>query len=277
MYGGRLFLRRGEPDADMDSVVYFPSQLKEILMFGKPNKELYEVIDAIPAARPAVQSSRLAAQRLAPTAEQELAEYAELAAAVGVAAPDLNIRQFEAVLHRLDFPVFSLPAVVKYMDEKAAKESKERAGWEWRPLREKDDLVGLRFGKRAERNYSGEREIITNPASDYFVGSNVVKAGSHGGGQGQIWPAVDTLSGRSSSPYDRTIPLHALRRVARIEKEYQGPVAFFVSDYALAPAIQYPDPFLMAVVPNLNVKNGTGRFVIDFWDEPGFGIEQMLK
>jgi len=39
----------------------------------------------------------------------------------------------------------------------------------------------------------------------------------------------------------------------------------------------YPDPFLMAVVPNPNLARGIGRFVIDFWDEPGFGIEHMLK
>jgi hypothetical protein len=38
-----------------------------------------------------------------------------------------------------------------------------------------------------------------------------------------------------------------------------------------------PDPFLLAVVWGGNVHTGEGRFVIDFWDEPGFGLEQMLK
>jgi hypothetical protein len=33
----------------------------------------------------------------------------------------------------------------------------------------------------------------------------------------------------------------------------------------------------MIVVNNAHLANGTGRFVIDFWDEPGFGIEQQLK
>jgi hypothetical protein len=47
---------------------------------------------------------------------------------------------------------------------------------------------------------------------------------------------------------------------------------------------QYPpqphlraDPFLMAVIPNDQLGAGVGRFVIDFWDEPGFGIASMLK
>lgn len=43
-----------------------------------------------------------------------------------------------------------------------------------------------------------------------------------------------------------------------------------------APAFR-ADPFLMAVVPNAKVREGVGRFIIDFWDEPGFGIDQMLK
>lgn len=77
--------------------------------------------------------------------------------------------------------------------------------------------------------------------------------------------------------YDKIIPLHALRKVGAIESEFKkAPVHFFVCDYALAPQIEYPDPFLLAVVPNTKLSTGVGRFVIDFWDEPGFGIEQML-
>ena len=33
----------------------------------------------------------------------------------------------------------------------------------------------------------------------------------------------------------------------------------------------------MAVVNNARLARGVGRFVIDFWDEPGFGLEQQLK
>ena len=81
----------------------------------------------------------------------------------------------------------------------------------------------------------------------------------------------------SGSPYDKLIPIHALRKVAETEKEYADPVAFFVCDYAPAPHIEHPDPFLMAVVNNARLAQGVGRFIIDFWDEPGFGIEQMMK
>ena len=49
-----------------------------------------------------------------------------------------------------------------------------------------------------------------------------------------------------------------------------------VTDYATKPEFK-PDPFLMAVVPGLSDYTNGGRFVIDFWDEPGFGIERMLK
>ena len=83
----------------------------------------------------------------------------------------------------------------------------------------------------------------------------------------------------ASPAYTRTIPLHALKKVALIEKEYGvGKVAFLVSDYTTAPhQIVNPDPFLMAVVPNSAVGFGKGRFVIDVWDEPGFGIARMVK
>jgi hypothetical protein len=39
----------------------------------------------------------------------------------------------------------------------------------------------------------------------------------------------------------------------------------------------WPDPFLMAVIPNRDVIYGVGYFVIDVWDEPGFGLEQRLR
>lgn len=32
----------------------------------------------------------------------------------------------------------------------------------------------------------------------------------------------------------------------------------------------------MAVVVNDKLSNGTGRFIIDFWDEPGFGLDKQL-
>ncbi len=77
-------------------------------------------------------------------------------------------------------------------------------------------------------------------------------------------------------PYDKLVPIHALRKVAEIERDFREPVSFFVCDYAPAPHIEHPDPFLMVVVNNERLSKGVGRFVIDFWDEPGFGLEQML-
>jgi hypothetical protein len=61
-----------------------------------------------------------------------------------------------------------------------------------------------------------------------------------------------------------------------IEAEFKEPVSFFICDYAPAPHIEHPDPFLMAVINNAQLSKGVGRFVIDFWDEPGFGLEQQI-
>lgn len=188
-----------------------------------------------------------------------LKEYARLAELTGVVAPDLNIEAFKDYLRQKDWPIFSLPEVIKYMDQKAAQESKDKCGWEWRPLRRQDDLAGaITFGRRA-RHREGQS---IEPASDFYVTPQV---------QRQRYES-------NLEPYDRTIPLHALRKVATIASEFKKtPVSFFVSDYAPAPQIEYPDPFLMAVIPNANLAIGTGRFIIDFWDEPGFGLEASLR
>ena len=51
-----------------------------------------------------------------------------------------------------------------------------------------------------------------------------------------------------------------------------------MTDYTVTPhVVVNPDPFLMAVIPNSAVAHGKGRFIIDIWDEPGFGLERMLK
>ncbi len=95
----------------------------------------------------------------------------------------------------------------------------------------------------------------------------------------KISPASDYFAGAESKVYVRTIPLHALKKMARIEKEFGiGKVGFLVTDYVTEPhVVIQPDPFLMAVVPNVGVAKGVGRFIIDVWDEPGFGISQMMK
>lgn len=227
--------------------------------------------------RPKLDGYSLVKKSVDSAADQYLAEYSELATVIGIMPPDLGIESFKALLAKLNFPIFDLHEVIRYMDNKAAQESKEKAGWEWRPLREKDDRQ-MRFGREFERpdgRYSPPRLGV--PASDYYFGPRSVTRhfiNDQGGGQ----TSTQTFDQKGSHKvYDRTIPLHAVRRIAAIEKEFTGDVAFFVSDYALLPSVLYPDPFLMAVIPNVNVANGVGRFVIDFWDEPGFGIEQMLK
>lgn len=239
--------------------------LRGISVVEKPSEA--PIPEVVP--RPPLPSNRLTRKPADPKHEAYLAEYAELATVIGVKPPDLAIEEFKALLLVHDLPVFSLHEVVAYMDKKAAQESKHKAGWEWRPLRDKDHLPKLAFGRAAGRKGSGGGDVT--PASDYYSGAPR--------GYVQINDGFEAITHTEMRPqtYDRTIPLHALRRVALIEREHEGPVAFFVSDYALAPEIRYPDPFLMAVIPNVDVSNGTGRFVIDFWDEPGFGIEQMLK
>ena len=226
-----------------------------------------EVLD-----RPPLRSVKPVAVPAHPTNDAVLAEYAELAALTGVSPPDLTIERFKAFLVRHDIPTFSLAEVVSYMDDRAAKESKDKCGWEWRPLREKDHRTDMGFGREASRTYeNSNRGIITAPASDYYWGPGSPEERHHSTGVVYTY-----IRPPNATPYNRTIPIHALRKVALIEKEFGDTVGMFVSDYALAPQIQYPDPFLMAMIANPNVANGTGRFVIDFWDEPGFGIDKMI-
>lgn len=263
-------------------------------LFGKSNPEIHEVMTEMALARPPVKSAKLQQRPADPKGDAYLAEYAELAGAIGIMPPDLAIESFKAFMVEHDLPIYSLSEVIAYMDAKAAKESKDKCGWEWRPLREKDHFEGASFGRRAERTGNRQsEEIITVSASDYYLGPVRVfprRQGSMMFMQGTTAEQMQSyaeqqekmekegyLQPASSTPYDHTIPLHAVRRVALIEKECAIKPKFFVCDYALAPLVTYPDPFLMAVVPNKNLHKGEGRFVIDFWDEPGFGIDKMLK
>lgn len=273
-----------------------PVQSSQRPIGGSPISATYDV-------RPALPALRLQKQQVDARVESYLSEYATLANDVGIAPPDLAIESFKALLARLDIPIFSLQEVIAYMDAKAAKESKEKAGWEWRALRAKDQVENVEFGHPASRNWSNNGTMTTiSPASDYYKGPTWYTPEQQHGGWASVSVSQESQTvpptpyerlkngGRidanghsqfkneaSSRPYELTIPLHALRRIAKIEKEHKSPVAFFVSDYALAPQITHPDPFLMAVIPNSHLQNGIGRFIIDFWDEPGFGIEQMLK
>lgn len=209
-----------------------------------------------------------------PMTSAEMQEYIALSAETGFVPPNLAVEAFKTFLIEKDIPVFALAAVVKYMDKKAAEESKDQAGWMWRPLREKDQR-SMQFGHEAARardQYNMQSGVIITAASDLYNGPAIVRGIMYSQQNGQQYQEYT-----HQSAYDKTVPIHALKKVALIEREFKGDVAFFVNDYAPAPHIQHPDPFLMAVVPNPLVDNGTGRFVIDFWDEPGFGLAQMLK
>lgn len=244
-----------------------------------------DVADAVTLPPPAVKSAKIAAKAVQPTRDGFLAEYAELAHAVGIVSPDLGIEAFKDFLRAQDWGVFSLGEVIAYMDKKAADESKEKSGWEWRPLRAKDQMLNAVFGRPAERErdqYGNRSGATVRPASDYYSGPSEYDAPEHVHiGNGQFHSTGKTTkktADGSQSPYDKTIPLHALRKVAAIERDFKAaPVSFFVCDYALAPQIEHPDPFLMAAVNNKQLNIGVGRFIIDFWDEPGFGLDKSLK
>jgi hypothetical protein len=119
-----------------------------------------------------------------------------------------------------DVRVFDYEAVCQHMESLATAAG---ARWFWSPLRPKD----------------GECPHM----SSY--------RGADGQLHGYTWLA---------RRYAHTVPLHALERVAKIEREFTGRAFFFVSDYA-APD---PDPYLM-------VTDGRGTpFVTDRWAEPGW-------
>lgn len=185
----------------------------------------------------------------------ELVEYAKVAQQVGLNVPALEIEAFVALLEKLNLPVYNLQEVVAYMDDKAKREG-NGWGWDWRPLRSKDRFEG-QFGTAARSG--GMFDDRQRVASDYYAPRD--------SGMGMSW---------DRPLYDQVVPLHALQRIAAIEAEYTKPVHFVVTAYTPQPHLR-ADPFLMAVIPNPQMGSGVGRFIIDFWDEPGFGIASMLK
>lgn len=229
-----------------------------------------DVADAVTKPKPPIISKPQPVEMIDLDRKAMLKEYMELAQTVGVDSPDLTLEAFKEYLIKKDWGIFSLAEVVKYMDGKAATEGKKGLGWEWKPLRAKDNfkLNHGAFGTPSESNW--DRDGGRNkPASDYY---RPKYDHTYNNGSRQV---TEVIGG--SSPYDKTVPLHALRKVAQIESEFKaGPVYFFVCDYATAPHITHPDPFLMAVIPHSQLNKGVGRFIIDFWDEPGFGIQQQL-
>jgi hypothetical protein len=201
---------------------------------------------------------------------QAIAAYRQVARSVGVSDAALDIEEFRLFLDKHDLPVFNREEVVRYMDRVAQRDNPTGLGWHWAPMREKDAKIGVTFGTPSEQterpaaNRASAPSMSRSPASDYYSDQ--------------------------TRPYTRILPLHVLQKIALVETEFRpDKVRFLVSDYTLTPHVVtrlaplppppvHPDPFLMAVVPNGNDDpHGLGTFVIDVWDEPGFGLQQRLK
>ena len=89
-------------------------------------------------------------------------------------------------------------------------------------------------------------------------------------GFGDVSPLYSDRYHPTCGVYGKPIPLHALKKVVLIEEHFHDEVKMFVSDYA----VKNPDPFLMALIEGNRLVH---CYVIDVWDEPGFGLAQQLK
>src|SRR5258706_1542736 len=178
--------------------------------------------------------------------ESALQEYENIAIEAGYQSHDFTIQKFKTFLETNNIPTFNLQEVIKYMNHKATVEGKNR--WGWKTLL-KDQYSVL--GKRSS-NWNDENCYFGSGRSNSYEYNN----------------------GR----YTRAVPIHALKKVIAIRKVFGDEIMFLISDYDLKPEYieRGPDPFLMAITPNHEIKRGVGQFVIDFWDEPGFGLEQQL-
>lgn len=190
-----------------------------------------------------------------------LEEYASVASAIGLASPGMTVELFKAFMAEHDLPVYNYAEVVKYMDAKAANEGKGY-GWQWSALRQQDTA----FSPGRGWGTPSSAEVWRPSVSRHYVAADY---------EPRVTPASDYYTPHGAV-YDKVVPLHALKKVALVEREFKGgKMAFAVCDYATQPYIR-PDPFLLAFVPAL-AHQQEARFVIDVWDEPGFGIESMVK
>lgn len=95
--------------------------------------------------------------------DSALAEYREVADAIGFAPAALAIEAFRAFLIAKDLPTFELSAVRAYMDALTARENPSELGWHWRPLRQADLKLAvehkLTFGTPSVLDYSGASSL----------------------------------------------------------------------------------------------------------------------
>lgn len=202
--------------------------------------------EVLPSAMPLKRKPIIPVATTIPTQEREsFARYLAVSESIELNSPVTRIEAFKIFLEDVGITVYPLKTVVPYMDEKAKTEG-NGFSWSWYPLRVQDHMAHFQFGLAPDKRFN-------------IIGSDCY-----------VWNGIDNI-------YSRSVPLHALLKVQKIEADFphKQAVHFFVCDYATERDAQ-PDPFLMACIPNKRLNEGDGRFVIDFWEEPGFGLEQQL-
>lgn len=237
-----------------------------------------------------------------------MAAYVKIADAANVSSPAITIEQFRGMLAEHDIPVFNRARVVAYMDSVARRENKTGLGWHWKPLRSIDGRPAMAWGRDSamqphpqsqgphrdalhalgepthqreiERLRAQQSNAMRNMQAHMEAGWTGLPTSSHQRPQVlQAVPMSDFYVGDNRIPtYERAVPLHALTKAALIRERFGSQVCLLVSDYTTRSDfyIADPDPFLLAVIPNREVQHGVGQFVIDVWDEPGFGLADRL-
>ncbi len=264
-------------------------------MFGRKTRDfMADYTSEILTKEPARPKDPLAVVDTNVMNAEHIADYRKTCEEIGVDAADILVEEFRHFLATKDIPTFNLAEVCAYMDELVARDNPTKLGWHWCPVRPKDADAPMTFGRMSvvesqmtyRENGATHQEKSRKPASDFYE-SHTFRQMRDMRSHGMYREPIDFREHRSPA-YTRTLPLHALKKIALIEREFTAtnPV-FLVTDYTLK-AHQTnvahvdlrpvnPDPFLMAVIPNSAVSHGKGRFIIDVWDEPGFGIAQMMK
>lgn len=82
-----------------------------------------------------------------------------------------------------------------------------------------------------------------------------------------VWSALRSKDKDGRSQYKHAVPGHALQKAEKVLETFDRPddLCFEVSDYEDVK----PDPFL-----SVRIKNSDTRFVIAYWDEPNFRMEE---
>ena len=191
-------------------------------------------ISAVPVVQPTAKVIPFPNARVPdrPLEKSPQAEYDKLAKSLKFAPEELVRMQILALLKDHNIPVFDYAEVNRYMTDK--KEAAGKEHWFWRPLRDKDGLEDSEWGyenfEYSEGYYRQENDECRS--------------------------------------YDRLVPLHALQKVALLERRFRNRVSFFVSDYG----DPKPDPFLGVMsrrVGDMGIEEQ--MLIIDVWHEPGFG------